>query len=71
MSVAALFGLLITVAIWGIILYVVWIIIGKLKALAPPPFGVLLEVLFWLIVLAVLFNLLTGYAPMPRFGFIR
>lgn len=51
-------GLLVSVLVWGLVLAVVWWAISKVPV--PEPFSWVVQVVFALIVILVLFDLLRG-----------
>jgi hypothetical protein len=61
-----LLGLLITLVILGLIFAVLWWGVTKLTPLLPPPFGVVIQVIFVLVVVVVLISLLLGHIPTVR-----
>ncbi len=60
-----LFSLLITIVVFGLILYILWWGLGKIGL--PEPFNKVATVVLVLITVIVLIGLLTGSITMPSF----
>lgn len=59
-----LISILVYLVIWGLILYVLWWAIGAIGL--PEPFNKIATVLLVVFTVAILLNLLFGFAPMPK-----